>query len=111
MRGVISTNMDASEILEEIEICLSSIPKGDSKWFASIEGQLRYCKKVILGKDKPNHVAELKMGLMAFRELDGFDEGSKEFSFADSVSKIQSYLQQNYLKYSEKVKLGIHRHS
>jgi len=103
--------MDNSEILEKIEICLSTIPHGDAKWSASIEGQLRYCKKVILGKDKPNHVAELKMGLMAFRELDGFDEGTTEFGFADSVSKIQSYLQQNYLEYSEKVKLGIHRHS
>lgn len=103
--------MDNSEILNEIENCISSIPKGDTAWKASVEGQLKYCKNVILGKDKPNHVAELKMGFMAFRELDGFDEGTKEYRFADAVSKIQSHLQQNYLTYSEKVKLGIHRHS
>lgn len=74
-------------------------------WSSSVLAQLTYCAAVERGTESPDRLEQLTMGRIVCRELDGY--GLEELE--DLVSSIQYELQQKYLPYAAKVRLGIHR--
>jgi hypothetical protein len=72
-------------------------------WRESVLNQLSYCKSVASGSESSERLESLTMGVISVREMDDSDE------VASAIRAIQYELQQQYLTYAAKVRLGIQK--
>ena len=95
------------EILSAIAKAEKEIKRlpGKLGWVPSVLEQLTYCVSVERGTESPARLEQLTMGRIVCRHLDGY--GLPELE--ELVSSVEYELQQKYLPYAAKVRLGIHR--
>lgn len=96
--------MEILPAITKAEEAIKRLPPGLG-WLPSVLAQLNYCAAVERGAEPPDRLEQLTMGRIVCRELDGY--GLQELE--ELVSSIQYELQQAYLPYAAKVRLGIHR--
>jgi hypothetical protein len=65
--------------------------------------QLDYCASVVAGAAEPDSLEQLTMGLITVREMDGWPD-----ELPGTIRRVEYELQQQFLPYAAKVRLGIH---
>lgn len=94
--------MDLTSQIAQARQYIQDLPEG-VPWRGSVLQQLAYCEAVSEGTASPEKLENLNMGLISVREMDDADE------VASLIRSIQSELQEKYLSYAAKVRLGIHK--
>lgn len=96
--------MDIATRIEWARKEIESIHPGIA-WRERVLNELDFCQAVLSGLAAPGRLEHLTMGLIAVRGLDewGLDD------LSNAISSIQHEMQQKYLSYAAKVRLGIHR--
>jgi len=95
--------VDTSLAIEQCKTWVAQLPEALG-WKLSVLAQLDYCAAVAAGRDDPEGLERLTMGLISVREMDGWPE-----EFPALIRQIHYDMQQEYLPYAAKVRLGIHR--
>ena len=96
--------MDTAQQIEWAAKQVEALPH-ELSWRTSVLRQLQYCQAVLSGTEPPERLEELTMGFIAVRELEGWQPEE----LPRTISAVQYELQQRYLPYAAKVRLGIHR--
>ena len=97
--------MDTPSAIEWCKSKIDALPDALS-WKQSVLTQLDYCAAVTSGLDDPAQLERLNIGLIAAREMDGWPNDDE---LPRRLMEVQYDLQDKYLSYAAKVRLGIHR--
>lgn len=88
---------------DKIEKALKELERFNLPWQEMVRKQLKYCREVDLENNSSERIEELNMGLVAVREIDQTEP------LYILLTEIQFEMQQKYLSFSAKVRLGIQR--
>jgi hypothetical protein len=95
--------MDTVGQIEWAKREIAALP-GSLQWRESVLRQLEFCNNVLAGAVPPERLEDLNMGYIAVRELDGVEP----LELSRAIAAIQYELQQQFLSFAAKVRLGIH---
>jgi hypothetical protein len=93
------------DLQTNISWALSELERTPYPWRGAVQVQLRYCADVLRGAAPSDRLEQLNMGYVVLRELDGEEPNT----LGKVVSEIQYDMQQQFLSYAAKVRLGIHK--
>jgi hypothetical protein len=92
------------EIQEKIDLAQSELAKVQSSWCESVARQLNYCAATLKGEVSGERLEGLNLGPVIARDFRTEIPGI----LRRLLPEIQEHMQQKFLPYSAKVRLGIH---